>query len=275
MTHRTRRHVEGQVKYCLHKRLAVVLLVAVGLFFAVICFFVGAPRPVRALASSQSPNAICPGSGALEGVDVSDFKGVIDWSPVAAAGKVFAYARVGDGDAYTDTTFITNYIGIKSAGMQAGGYWFFHPDQDPAQQAGQFVGRLVQAGYATGDLAPMLDVETTGGQISTTIASHLQTALSVVESSLHVIPVIYTNPAFWNASVGSSAFGGYPLWTANFNVSCPAVPTAWSNWVLWQYTDSGSVAGISGFVDLDRSNGAVLPKSAPPAFLPAVLDDAP
>jgi hypothetical protein len=42
-------------------------------------------------------------------------------------------------------------------------------------------------------------------------------------------------------------------------VSCPNTPFAWSNWTLWQYSDSAFVPGIGSAVDRDRSNGATLP----------------
>jgi GH25 family lysozyme M1 (1,4-beta-N-acetylmuramidase) len=35
----------------------------------------------------------------------------------------------------------------------------------------------------------------------------------------------------------------------------PSIPPQWAAWTLWQFTENGSVAGISGAVDLDRFNG--------------------
>src|SRR5262249_59097656 len=60
------------------------------------------------------------------------------------------------------------------------------------------------------------------------------------------------------ASAGcQSGFGGCPLWVANYGVTCPSMPTSFSEWKFWQYTDSGSVSGISGAVDLDQFNGTL------------------
>ncbi len=40
-------------------------------------------------------------------------------------------------------------------------------------------------------------------------------------------------------------------------MSCPDLPNGWSQWSVWQYSDSGSVSGISGAVDLDEYNGTL------------------
>ncbi len=51
------------------------------------------------------------------------------------------------------------------------------------------------------------------------------------------------------------------LWIAHWGTSSPTLPAAnWGGhgWTFWQYTSTGSVAGISGNVDLDRYNGSDL-----------------
>jgi len=122
--------------------------------------------------------------------------------------------------------------------MKAGAYLFFEPAQDPTQQANLFVAKLIQAGFAPGDLVPMIDVETTGGQVSTTVAARLQAAVNVIRDSLHVVPGIFTCLFYWNSDAGSTAFGVDPLWIASVNTSFPSVPTGWTDWTLWQYACS-------------------------------------
>ena len=71
--------------------------------------------------------------------------------------------------------------------------------------------------------------------------------------------VIYTNEGFWNSALqGSDAFSGHPLWVANYTTAAqPAIPNGWDDWVLWQYSNAGSVDGIDGDVDLDVLNDSV------------------
>ncbi len=244
-------------------RRILIAIVFPTVFGVLIAFVLGARSAVSAPVELYDPgfsrpSGICAVSGTMEGVDVSRFQGTISWTQVAQT-KSFAYAYARDGVSFTDTTFFTNYTQIKSAGMKAGGVLFFEPAQDPAQQADLFVAQLQQAGFSSGDLVPVIDVETTGGQVSTTIVARLQTAVDVLKSTLHVTPGIFTAPTWWDTNVGSTAFGTSPLWTADLSAACPPMPAGWISWAVWQYTDMGMVYGILGAVDLDRSYGAALP----------------
>jgi GH25 family lysozyme M1 (1,4-beta-N-acetylmuramidase) len=219
---------------------------------------IAGPLPV---GQPLGPATGCADPGALEGVDVSSYQSSINWAQVAQT-KAFAYTRVADGAAYLDPTFVGNYTAIKSAGLKAGAYFFFEPAQDPGLQADHFVNQLVKAGLASGDLLPMFVVETSGGQTSQVISANLQTAIDDVYSALAERPGIATGSTIWDGQLGltdTASFAGYPLWVEQWTNACPTPPADWSNWVLWQYSDLGHVTGITGTVDLDRSNGASLP----------------
>ena len=43
----------------------------------------------------------------------------------------------------------------------------------------------------------------------------------------------------------------YSLWVAQYGVDAPSDSVIWDTWAGWQYSDTGSVPGISGNVDLD------------------------
>ena len=82
--------------------------------------------------------------------------------------------------------------------------------------------------------------------------------LDVVEAATGKKPVIYTGTWFWDPQVGSNAYGGYPLWESWYCGSCcPKLPAAWSKALLWQYSSSGKVSGISGNVDMDLFDGSL------------------
>jgi GH25 family lysozyme M1 (1,4-beta-N-acetylmuramidase) len=223
---------------------------------------------VRALAA-----VVCPSGSVLEGVDVSEFDGSIDWTQVAASGRAFAFARLGDGSAFVDPTFDTNYAAIKAAGLIRGAYQFFEPAQDPVAQANFLLSKI--GALRQGDLPPVLDVEATGGQSPATIVANIQTWISTVQQATGVTPMIYTAAGFWDGSVGSSAFMADPLFVANFGATCPDLPTGWMSWQFWQYSDTGSVPGIADSVDLDRFNGSMsdlvlLAAGSPLSFVGAV-----
>jgi lysozyme len=238
-------------------------------------------RRLPPAAPVAAASAVCPSGTPLQGIDVSYYQGSfyggsINWSQVAQSGRAFAYARAADGTTFVDPDFLANYAGIKAAGMKAGAYLFYRPDEDPKQQAYVLISELDQAYFAPGDLVPVLDVEVTDGVSSATIVANLQTTIATVQQSLGVTPAIYTSWGFWNGSVGSTAFGTDPLWVANWGVTCPTLPTGWSTWAVWQYNDNSTVPGITvNVVDADESPGPALPLDLPiRRYFPLVLNQA-
>ncbi len=210
----------------------------------------GAPPPVGV---AEDAVTVCPGASTVQGIDVSEFQGTINWSAVKAAGKEFAFIRVSDGT-YQDPSFATNWAGAKAAGLLRGAYQFFRASDDPITIADQFLAKIGTLG--AGDLPPVLDVEVTDGQSATTIKNNMETWLAHVEQQTGRTPFIYVSPGFW-PNLGSPNESHYRLWVANWGVSCPSLPTGWSTWQMWQYADNGTVSGISGAVDLDEFDGTL------------------
>lgn len=200
---------------------------------------------------------VCPGSSKVYGIDVSYYQGNINWSAVKSAGKQFAIIRVSDGTGFLDPKFATNWRGAKAAGLLVGAYQFFRPTQDATAQANLMVSQLRSVGFGSSDLPPVLDVEVTDGASSATIASRVNTWLQKVQSSTARLPALYTSPGFWGG-IGSPTPSPLPyLWDAHWGVSCPSLPKNWGRLRFWQYSDKGSVSGISGNVDLDMYNGTL------------------
>ena len=168
-------------------------------------------------------------------------------------GRKFAIIRVSDGT-YQDPNFASNWAGAKAAGVIRGAYQFFRASDDPITVADQFLAKMGPLGE--GDLPPTLDVEVTDGQSAATIRSRMEKWLAHVEQKTGRTPFIYVSPGFW-PSLGSPNESHYRLWVANWQVTCPSLPTGWSSFQMWQYADNGSVPGISGNVDLDRFNGTL------------------
>jgi lysozyme len=196
--------------------------------------------------------SVCAAGATVKGVDVSVFQGAIDWPTAKATGLDFAIARISDGT-FLDTDFATNWAGMKSAGLVRGAYQFFEPGEDPTTQANIVISAVGKLG--AGDLPVTADMEVTGGQSAATIVAHLQTWVAAVQAGTGKAPMIYTALGYWDGSVSSTAFGNLPLWAANWGVTCPSLATGWSDWKIWQYSDSGSVSGIPATVDLDEFNG--------------------
>ena len=190
--------------------------------------------------------------GGTQGIDVSHYQGTIDWAAVRQAGCSFVFLKATDGVTSADPMFHQNWLQAQEAGLPRGAYHFYRANDDPQTQAHFFCSTV----GAPGELPPVLDVEITSGVSNAQIVSGVQTWLQIVEPWAGCRPILYTNPGFWD-SLGTSAFGAYPLWVAEYGVSAPKIPSGWESWTLWQYSQSGTLSGITGSVDLDVFNGTL------------------
>jgi len=188
----------------------------------------------------------------LAGIDVSKWQGAVNWAEVKAAGVAFAFARATYGTTTVDNEFAANWRAMRAAGVTRGAYHFFVTNEDATAQAESFLKTL--GALEAGDLPPVLDVEAESGT-GANLVGDVRTWLDLVEQGTGRTPIIYTGPSFWNENM-TGGFGRYPLWVAEYGVSAPHAVNGWDSWTFWQYSQSGSVAGVSGGVDLDRFKGS-------------------
>lgn len=207
-----------------------------------------------------------PLTGDLEGVDVSQWQGTIDFGKVRASGRSFVIAKATEGIGYADPAWATNKANARAAGLALGAYHFARPDlnaTNPAGEADWFVDTMdIQAGM----LQPALDLEVPGTLSVDGLTTWVKTFLQRVYDRTGARAMIYTSPSFWKKYLGDTrwfADNGYQvLWVAHWTSgAAPTVPASnWGgrSWTFWQYTNNGSVPGISARVDLDRFNGTDL-----------------
>jgi len=191
-----------------------------------------------------------------EGIDVSHWQGAIDWTKVKLAGKTFSFAKATEGVGFKDDRYDRNKAGAMGQGIKFGAYHFARPGNNPVTEADWFVNNM---GLQRGMLIPALDIEVTGGLGPTALTNWVKAWLQRVVDRTGTKPMIYTSPSFWRNNLNDSrwfADNGYSiLWVAHWNTTSPSVPGSnWGgkSWTFWQYSDSGSVPGISGNVDLNR-----------------------
>src|SRR5205823_6273117 len=115
---------------------------------------------------------VCASGTTVKGIDVSYYNGSVNWTTVKNAGYGFAFIRVSDGDVFQDPKFSTYWAGAKQAGLIRGAYQYFRPNQSTSAQANLMIAAVGTIG--AGDLAPVLDVEATGGLGPSTVASHVR-----------------------------------------------------------------------------------------------------
>ena len=220
---------------------------------------------------------------AINGIDVSDHQGYINWSNVKSDGIVFSYIKSTEGyinDA-TDAELISasalesryreNMDAALNAGVLVAPYHFVRPDlnqgvEEARKEAAFFVSFIRPYYEENALLPPAIDVENspnvdnycTGGLLGcytkTTLTDWLLAFAEEVELLLGVQPIFYMNQNFTLNYVDSRLASTYKLWISRYAIARP-VPSHWNQWLFWQNSSTGSVSGISGDVDKNIFEG--------------------
>jgi len=185
----------------------------------------------------------------LWGIDVSRWQGQIDWLKVKDAGVQFAFVKATDGVGWIDPQFRRNAGGANAVGIPVGFYHYAHPELNTAfSEADSFLetvkGLPIQLPY-------VLDVEGKASGIGRDRLTKwcLHWLREVQKRTGHTV-MIYTGASFAKTYLGDE-LAEYPLWVAHYGVDQPMANNTWNRWSVFQYSDKGSVAGISGNVDLN------------------------
>jgi lysozyme len=224
---------------------------------------------VVVLGRKGSPQASQP-SVLLPGVDVSSHEPHISWKKAARSGLHFVIARATEGDSRKDTAFASIRQRARAVGLAFTAFHYARPDRavgDAVREAKLFART---AALQPGDLAPVLDLEESGGMRVVRLQAWVRTWLGEVTAKVGVKPMIYTNAHFWQTRMGDTtefALAGYPLYIASWDAATPVVPADYwggKGWTLWQSAKCGSVPGINGCIRTDFYNGSDLERLAIP-----------
>ena len=203
------------------------------------------------LGSVEQAATVCGDGPTVDGMDVSYYETSIDWAAAHDAGIDFAFVRVSDGLQFADPKFSEYWAGAKAAGVIRGAYQFFEPAEDPIAQADLLLTTV--GALEPGDLPPVIDIEVSGGLSTAEVAASVRAWVDHVTAAIGRPPIVYAGLYSWPDLTGSADFTTSPLWVAQYTTApCPNIPLPWTRWLFWQYTATGSVAGIPG-ATLDRN----------------------
>lgn len=195
-----------------------------------------------------------PARYSIHGIDVSRYQERINWSTVSEmqvrdVRLSFAIMKATEGTTRVDPTFKRNWRNCKEAGLVRGAYHFFIASRDGKKQAEHF---LKHVKLSSGDLPPVLDVETTNGVVAFQLRKEVKAWIETVEQATGVKPIIYTNADFYKRYL-QEHFEDYPLWVAHYLEAHQ--PRISRSWVMWQHSENGRVNGIRSKVDFNVFNG--------------------
>lgn len=199
------------------------------------------------------------------GIDVSKWQGVPDWRQVVGDAQhiKFVFVKATQGTTYTDAHFDSNCKGANSVGLDVGAYHFYD-GSDPVAQANHFVS-VVKPELLKREL--VFDLESNPSNLSNAALTDAAVAFFNQVSALTGRPkdqlALYTNKSYL-AKLDLSKLAGIRIWIAAYGVADPGVANA----EYWQNSETGHVAGISGYVDIDV-------EFAPPANVTVASQSAP
>lgn len=188
----------------------------------------------------------------MKGIDVSKHNGKIDWIAVRNSGVKFVMIRAGVGSsrgAYsTDVKFDYNIRGASAAGLKCGVYLYSY-----ARSVASAIG---EAEYMVRILAPykqmisfpvVYDIEDSSQEY---LGRDELTAMCVgfcnTVQAAGYKPMIYTSKNWLEHKIDATKVNA-DVWLAQWT----SKPTWNGKYTMWQYTDSGTVSGISGYVDMN------------------------
>ncbi len=203
--------------------------------------------------------AFCPNGTVASscGIDVSDHNGAIDWEQVAQDGVQFAFLRAGyrgytEGGIYSDERFEENLAGSTAAGLDVGVYFYSSAvDEQEARQEAEFVLSTLSGRMSGCRIA--FDQEVSEGSQGRadrlTREQYTRNALAFCEAveAAGYASLVYSNRKHL-VKLDLDSLGSRQLWYAEYATTHP---NTLYEFAVWQYTNTGTVAGIEGAVDMN------------------------
>ena len=194
----------------------------------------------------------------FNGIDVSVYQGTIDWTKVSGSGIDFAMIRAGyrgygdKGSLVEDTMFAKNALGAKINKIDIGVYFYSQAiNIEEAKEEAKFVVSLIKK-YGI-DVKYPIAIDTELSPMGTGRADNIskEKRTEVVKAFCETIkqlgykPMIYANKYWLYDNLNVQQISQYDIWLAHYIESTDYK----YQYMMWQYTNTGKVDGITGNVD--------------------------
>ena len=192
------------------------------------------------------------------GIDVSGHQGKIDWKKVKEDGVTFAIIRIGfrgygsEGTLNPDPYFEENIEGARKEGIDVGVYFFAQAiNEKEAKEEADFVLDLLQDRPlqlpVVYDPETILDAPARTDDVTAEQFTRNTAVFCEKIKKAGYEPMIYANMLWEAYELDMEQLSAYPFWYADYE-EFPQTPYLYE---FWQYTNEGSIDGISGKVDLN------------------------
>ena len=204
-------------------------------------------------------------------IDVSTWNGNIDWDKVYKSGVRYAMIRSSFGienPNQIDNKFVRNIENAIKVGIKCGIYHYSYARSvAEAKKEADFCLKTIK-NYKI-DLPVAFDIEDSS---QTNLGKDTLTSIVIAFcdriKSAGYTPMLYCNPSWLNSYLHKDKLlGKYDLWLAHWGVSSPGFDCT-----IWQYSENGSISGISGNVDMNwifKDYTSTKPATTKPATKPS------
>ena len=237
------------------------------------------PKSMRALQTAlnndfkpvtpPTPPTPTPG-GDTKMIDVSEFQGSIDWNKVKADGVKAVIIRVGGrggekGNIYDDTRFFENMRGAYNAGLSVGIYFLTQAISaaEGKEEAEYTIRKWTESGIPI-SFPICIDSEDVSwknpdgsigyGRAHSRKLSQARRTMAIQGFAEECkrqgfASMIYASTNWLYNQVDMNVLGSLmDVWVAQWSSSCDYR----GKYIIWQYSNAGSVNGIRGNVDMDK-----------------------
>ena len=192
----------------------------------------------------MNAKAVTPGQAGAVGIDVSKYQGNVDWNAVRNSGVTFAFIKAYSSYSGVDPYFARNITGANAAGIRTGVYVYSYATtvEEAVAEANAVIG-ILQNYTVTFPVA--IDIEDSSQKhLSPEQLAAIANAFCATVENAGYYPMVYASKYWFQNRIAPVA---YDVWVAQYAAECeyPGIPS------FWQYSNTGSIPGIAGAVDMN------------------------
>ena len=192
----------------------------------------------------------------IQGMDIARYQGRIDFEAAKRGGTHFVFMKATEGNEYIDPNFQANWLGARASGVPHGAYHFMTWCSLARQQAAWFEQNVPSDSDA---LPPVLDLEWNNDSSckkkfsKADMLEKIRVMLQAMEEHTGKLPIIYTDINFHRDILAGEHFPN-AFWLRS-TAAEPHHRYDQRDWTFWQWTQTGTMAGVRGEVDRNAFYG--------------------
>lgn len=181
-----------------------------------------------------------------KGIDISGYQGEIDFEKVKQSGVDFVLIKADEKYSQSES-FSTNYMKAKAAGLHVGAYWFSRAmSAEDAQKEAECCIRTISGKQFDYPIYYDLEDPRQFNKDKVSCSGIVNLFCKALEDSQY-FSGLYMSRSPLETYISEEVAKRYALWIAEYASQCHYD----GDFGIWQYSGSGSCAGITGTVDLD------------------------